>query len=103
MTGRATVDGMIRRAVLGFAAMAVVLAVGCSTKSDTPVSDAFCADLRSGLTVMNIYGGVKAKYPTPADFADAAYGHVKIGCPEQLQSNEGLRSFLQAWGINPDA
>jgi hypothetical protein len=83
--------------------MALTL-VGCADKgSDTPASDAFCADLRSGLTIMNIYGGVRARYDSPADFAQVAYGHALISCPGELTTNEGLRTFLQAWGINPDA
>lgn len=75
----------------------------CGGGSDTPASDAFCRDLRSGLTVMNIYQGVKDRYDSPAEFADVAYGHAKIGCADQLTTNEGLRTFLEAWGINPDA
>lgn len=87
----------------GVTLLAAWALIGCSDDtSDTPVSDAFCADLRAGLTVMNIYQGVKDRYDSPAAFAEVAYGHAAIGCPDELATNEGLRTFLQAWDINPD-
>ena len=82
-------------------ALGIVLAA-CSSSSTERPSDAFCHDLRDGLTPIQIYGGVKTKY-TPSKFADLAYGFSKISCPEQLTSNEDLRAFLEAWQINPDA
>lgn len=69
---------------------------------DLSPSEAFCSDLEAGLTPMNIYGGVSDDY-TPEEFADLAYGNAAISCPDQLTSNEALRTFLQNWGIDPDA
>ena len=65
------------------------------------LSQAFCNDLRSGNSPFQIYGGVKDQY-TPEKFADLAYGFAKISCPEELASNEFLRTYLQNWNINPD-
>lgn len=42
-------------------------------------SELFCADLREGLTLMNLYDG-----RDPGDFASLAYGNMAISCPEQL-------------------
>ena len=37
------------------------------------------------------------------EFLMRAYGWAAISCPDQLQSNNGLREYLESWGINPDA
>lgn len=71
-------------------------------KSSMSLSEAFCSDLHAGRSPMAIYGGVKSQY-TPQSFADYAYGAAAISCPEQLKSNQALRTFLEAWNINPDA
>ncbi len=72
--------------------------------SSGSLSEAFCSDLRSGMTPMNILGrSVKNGTYTPQEAADLAYGFAAISCPEQLQSNAGLRTYLANWGINPDA
>lgn len=53
---------------------------------------------------MNILGSsVKNGTYTPQQAADLAYGFAANSCPEQLQSNAGLRTYLANWGINPDA
>ena len=68
------------------------------------LSEAFCSDLESGLTPMNILGGmVKDGTYTPEEAADRAYGFAAISCPEQLKTNEPLRAYLESWNINPDA
>jgi hypothetical protein len=68
------------------------------------LSEAFCSDLRSGMTPMNILGSsVKSGTYTPSEAADKAYGMAAISCPEQLTSNKGLRTYLQGWGINPNS
>ena len=68
------------------------------------LSEAFCSDLESGLTPMNILGGmVKDGTYTPEKAADLAYGWAAISCPEQLKTNEPLRAYLESWNINPDA
>ncbi len=74
-----------------------------SSRSMT-LSEAFCSDLESGLTPMNILGGmVKDGEYTPEEAADRAYGFAAISCPEQLKTNESLRAYLESWNINPDA
>lgn len=75
---------------------------GCSSSNSHPVSGAFCSDLKNGLSLFQLYQPVKSKF-TPAEFAGRAYGYAAISCPEQLQTNEGLRGFLKAWGVDPDA
>ena len=68
------------------------------------LAEAFCSDLESGLTPMNILGGmVKDGTHTPEKAADLAYGFAAISCPEQLKTNEFLRAYLENWNINPDA
>lgn len=66
------------------------------------LSEAFCNDIEGGATPLQIYGGVKEQYE-PDEFADLAYGFAAIDCPGELVSNDALRTFLEAWGINPDA
>ena len=68
------------------------------------LSEAWCSDLESGLTPMNILGGkVKAGDYTPEEAADRAYGWTAISCPEQLKTNDALRAYLNNFGIDPDA
>ena len=67
------------------------------------LAEAFCSDLESGLTPLNILGGmVKDGTYTPEKAADLAYGYAAISCPEQLKTNEFLRAYLENWNINPD-
>jgi hypothetical protein len=75
----------------------------CSSGGDTPASGAFCADLRAGMSMAQIFTSVADRYDSPAEFAAEAYGHAKISCPVLLTANEDLRTFLEAWGVNPDA
>lgn len=74
-----------------------------STTRALSKSEALCADLRSGLTPLQIYGAVRGDYENPRDFADKAFGMVATSCPELLKSNEALRVWLGNWGIDPDA
>lgn len=68
-------------------------------------SEAFCSDLESGLSVFQIFeGGLDGgSYDSIEEFADLAYGYAAVSCPDTLQEDEGLRGFLEEWGINPDA
>jgi len=91
----------MNRTIAGtIAASLMILLAGCGGSSTK--SEAFCADLRAGMSPMSIYSGVRDDY-TPEKFADLAYGFAAMSCKEQLSANEGLRAFLQAWNINPDA
>ena len=75
-----------------------------SSSSSMSLSEAFCSDLKSGMTPMNILGeAVSEGRYSPQQAADRAYGFAAISCPEQLQTNELLRTYLQNWNINPDA
>lgn len=86
--------------------IAVVLVIAaCSSSgggSSPSLSEAFCNDLKAGLSPFQIYSGVSDDQ-TIEEFADDAYGFAAISCKEELKSNEGLRSFLTSWDINPDA
>jgi len=53
---------------------------------------------------MNILGeAVSEGRYSPQQAADRAYGFASLSCPEQLQTNEALRLYLENWNINPDA
>jgi hypothetical protein len=95
--------GRIAAAALCAGILAAIAACSASAPAGS-LSDAFCSDLQSGLTPMNILGSsVKDGTYTPQQAADLAYGFTANSCPEQLQSNAGLRTYLANWGINPDA
>lgn len=92
-------------------AAAVFALAGCSSRAGTydtdsgggsgqTLSEAFCSDMRAGLSVNQTMSGGSYR---GQDAADKAYGFAAISCPEQLQTNEGLRAYLDAWNINPDA
>ena len=89
------------RARVFVAALAIVAVAACGGDSLKP-SEAFCNDLRNGLTPFQRYEGIHDKY-TPQKFADLAYGFAAISCKDQLRTNERLRGYLQGWNINPDA
>ena len=76
-----------------------------SEESETILlSEAFCNDLESGLSLFQIYeGGLSSgAYETPEEFADLAYGFAATTCEDQLTDNEGLRGYLESWGVDPD-
>lgn len=77
---------------------------GPSNVDTVGLSEAFCNDLSEGLSLFQLYeGGLEGgSYDTPEEFADLAYGFAWMSCPDQLEENEGLRDYLQAWGIDPD-
>ena len=84
------------------AAVLALAACGSSSTASKPtLSEAFCSDVKSGMSPFQIYSGVKDQY-TIKDFADRAYGFAAISCPAELKTNDGLRSFLVSWKINPD-
>lgn len=77
-----------------------VVAVAVTACGDSPptLSEAFCNDLRNGANAAFII-----RDGEPSERADLAFGFAAISCPEQLRTNEGLRNYLEAWNINPDA
>lgn len=90
--------------------MAVVVAAsltacgGTGTSGTGEVGEAFCSDLRAGMTPAQILGAkVKSGEYTPRKAADRAYAWAATECPEQLKSNETLRGYLDGFGIDPDA
>jgi hypothetical protein len=84
---------------------ALGLVAGCGGSSgNMSLSEAFCSDLRKGLTPVQILGpAVRNGTYDARTAADRAYGFAANECPEQLQTNEGLRGYLEGMGINPDA
>ena len=67
-------------------------------------SEKFCEQLEAGATPMNLLGEqVKLGRLEPEDAAIRAHGFVQLSCPDELQTNEPLRAYLQNWNINPDA
>jgi hypothetical protein len=88
------------RAVAGVIFLAVLLArAACDSDYSTRVSDrsrALCADLDSGLTLMNIYGGVRDRY-TPEEFAGQLFISVDKACPG-YQDDPGVRNMLEGHG-----
>ena len=81
------------------AALTLATLTGCG-KSQPKLSESYCSDLRAGMSPPQI---LRARYDDPQEIADMAYGFASISCPDQLDTNEQLRTFLQGWDINPDA
>ena len=77
---------------------------GPSDAEKVLLSEAFCNDLSEGFSLFQLYeGGLEGgSYETPEEFANLAYGFAWLSCPEQLEENEGLRTYLESWGIDPD-
>lgn len=74
---------------------------GDSTSDD--LGEAFCADLESGLGVAQILADAPADmFDSPLDAAANVSLYTEDHCPQELETNEGLRSFLDANGIDPD-
>ena len=87
--------------------LAVFLAAGvtgCGSASTPSLSEAFCNDLKAGLTPYQILGAsVQDGTYAPKEAADRAYGFAAISCADDLKTNEALRIYLQNWNIDPDA
>ncbi len=84
--------------------IAVVLGAACGSgdsgsEPNLGFSEAFCNDLKTGMSPNQI---LIPTY-TPEEAADRAYGFAAISCPAELRTNIQLRTFLEAWNINPDA
>lgn len=80
----------------------LVVAAGCGGSSE--LGEAFCSDLRAGHSPFQILGeSVRDGTYSPEEAADRAYAWAADSCPNQLESNEALRSYLEGWNINPDA
>lgn len=90
------------------AAMVMVVGlVGCGSGGGSddvlPLGVAFCNDLETGYTPFQILNdSVKDGTYTPRSAAEMANQWARESCPEQLKTNEGLRSYLEAWDISPD-
>ena len=69
------------------------------TTTAMSLSEAWCSDLRKGLTPVQLYGGVKDDYPDVRSFASMALDMTREGCPSELESNESLRVWLQNWDL----
>lgn len=92
----------MKRTVALVAVAALAATAGCA--GDDSQSSAFCSDLEAGSTPLQILGAsVQDGTRSPREAANLAYGWTASSCPEQLRSNEALRSYLKNWNINPDA
>ena len=98
MNGR----GLVAAVLCGAAALA-----GCDGGGEAgqlTFAEAFCNDLDAGYPPLQILAPlVQDGTYTPQVAADRAYAWAAEGCPQHLRANETLRSYLQGWGINPDA
>lgn len=90
---------MANRRVLAAASLATALISCGSSASSSTLSEAFCSDLEKGYSPHQILAGTYEGQ----EAADRAYGYAAISCSSELQTNEKLRSFLEAWNIDPDA
>lgn len=98
--------GRCAKILVVVALVVVVLGMTACSGSDggsNSLSSAFCNDLRSGLSPFQILSPfVSDGTYSPSEAADRAYGFAKISCPEQLRSNDTLRTYLENWNIDPD-
>jgi hypothetical protein len=90
----------MNKALAGALALASILAA-CGGDDDgggeaSDLSKALYADLNDGLTIMNIYGGVRDQY-TPKEFAAQVFLAVDEACPE-YQDDPGIRNLLDGHG-----
>lgn len=94
------------RALLVVAVVALAVA-GCSSPQKSPetgmsLSEAFCSDLKAGNSPLQIWGAASGS-KSPKEMADSTYGYVAVSCPDELKTNQELRTYLKGWNINPDA
>lgn len=75
-------------------AAAVLVVAACSGDDFVKPSDAYCDDLRSGLTVMNL----RDRDQDPAKYASLVYGRVSISCPEMFNRAD-VKALMVAWGL----
>jgi hypothetical protein len=96
-----------RRYIKGVSALtlASLAVVACGGDETSDLAGAFCADLEAGMSVGAIVAGAGpiVDDPTPQRTAAQVYVYVEEGCPGRLDTDEGLRSYLGANGIDPDA
>lgn len=105
------------RGLTKLVAAASLLAVSCSSSpSGVPTTTVeapatvpagplagLCDQLRAGKAMLGLWESEYHATYTRGGFARAAFAATSADCVDQLQSNDDLRTYLQAWGINPDA
>lgn len=76
----------------------------CGSDDTSDLSGAYCADLESGASIASLAASASQVIDdmTPERYAARVFVWVEDSCPEQLDSNQGLRGFLEANGIDPD-
>ena len=74
-----------------------------TTEASMSLAEAYCSDLRNGMSPLQIWRGVKDEWPDVGKLAVRAYHWAKRECPSELKSNEPFRIWLENWDINPDA
>lgn len=67
------------------------------------LAEAFCSDLEAGNTPFQILSpSVQDGTYTPQQAAEEAQTWASTACPDQLEANEALRSYLNNFGLDPD-
>lgn len=84
---------MIVAGVLSWITYSVVSGYDSSKANTSTPSGAFCADLRNGLTVMNLWD----RKESAEKYAGEVYGRVSISCPEMF-SRVDVAALMKAWG-----
>lgn len=87
--------------------VAMVLAVaaiagGCESDTGGTLSDALCADIKSGINPMQMFAGMRDRYDTGADMAEDTFGHALVGCPEIFDDPDNPWTvFYAGHGMRP--
>lgn len=81
----------------------LIVLAACSDSGGSDFSEAYCTDLRAGLTVMNLRSA--ADQYTGDDLDPEQYaGLVKVwvteSCPSQLTENAGVKALMEGWGLD---
>jgi len=92
--------------VLGVAAAADVSpfgsaedAVSMNVEKRLTLSEAWCTDIRNGMTPFELWRSVKDANPDVAQFASRAANWMEQDCPEQTHENLAVRGWLLTWDL----
>lgn len=96
---------VISRAVLiSVAAFWLVATNGAAKSENMSMAQAFCNDLKAGYTPFQILMPMIRKSQLGLTAKTAPYrAHLwaQKECPEQLETNQVFRSYLEDWNIKP--
>lgn len=83
--------------------VSLTVIAGCGGDGQT-LGDAFCADIKDGQSPFQVLApSVRNGTYEPQEAARLAYGWAASDCPDELRTNDALRSYLEGFDINPDA